>query len=276
MTKSKFEGYYFKYQNGNNTIAFIPGVSDDKAFIQVITNDKSYYFSYPKSQYQSGTVIRVGNCRFSKSGITIDIQNNCVTIKAKIKYFNLQPLKYDIMGLFKYFPMQCRHGIISMRHNLNGWVSINGQSFNLNNGIGYIEKDSGTSFPKSYIWVQCNDFKEECSVSLSIAEIPFLGSHFTGCICAIYFKGKEYRLTTYCGVRIIKCSRDKIILKQGRHILVVNIFGQDGQKLMAPQCGEMNRVINECASCNARFRFYENLILLFDLKSNGASFEYVS
>ena len=35
-------------------------------------------------------------------------------------------------------------------------------------GLGYAEKDSGTSFPRSYLWMQCNDFSEPCSVMVSI------------------------------------------------------------------------------------------------------------
>ena len=78
------------------------------------------------------------------------------------------------MGPFKYFPMECRHGIISMRHTLEGRLKLNGKEIDFTNGLGYIEKDSGRSFPSSYVWVQANDFDEPCSIMASVADIPFL------------------------------------------------------------------------------------------------------
>ena len=35
------------------------------------------------------------------------------------------------------------------------------QTIDFTNGVGYIEGDSGTSFPESYVWVHCNDFSEK-------------------------------------------------------------------------------------------------------------------
>ena len=48
----------------------------------------------------------------------------------------------DRMGPFKYFPMECRHRIISMRHTLEGRLKLNGKEIDFTNGLGYIEKDS--------------------------------------------------------------------------------------------------------------------------------------
>ncbi len=45
-----FEGWYFKNTNYEDGISFIPGISieknEKKAFIQVITNDSSYFVNY--------------------------------------------------------------------------------------------------------------------------------------------------------------------------------------------------------------------------------------
>ncbi|MCL2634017.1 MAG: hypothetical protein FWD34_05820 [Oscillospiraceae bacterium] len=256
----KFDGYYFKHQNEKNTIAFIPGIADGCRFIQVVTDDKAYWFD------------GFGKCRFSDKGAIIDIQNDEVCIKGQIRYGKLTPLKYDIMGPFKYFPMECRHGIISMRHKLCGWVSINGKTTDFSSGLGYIEKDSGVSFPKSYLWMQCN-FMRNCSVSVSVADIPFMGLRFKGCICVVYYKGREYRLATYLGVRVLCCNSERVVLKQGRYVLVVNVSPQKGHRLPAPQNGKMSRIITECLACPARVRFFEKGRLLFDLRSDRASFE---
>jgi hypothetical protein len=255
----KFKGYYLKHENEGKTIAFIPGICDGKKFIQVVTDEKSYWFD------------GFGGCSFSAKGAVIDIGD----IKGSIQYEKLTPLKYDIMGPFKYFPMECRHGIISMWHRLSGQVSINGGIINLDGGLGYIETDSGVSFPKSYLWLHCN-FMQDCSVSLSVADIPFAGIRFKGCICAVYHKGREYRLATYLGVQILCCTSELVILKQGKHLLVVNISPRKGHDLPAPQNGRMNRIITECLACPVRVRFFEGGRLLFDYSSDRASFELSS
>ena len=37
---------------------------------------------------------------------------------------------------------------------------------------------------------------------LSVADIPFAGTHFTGSVGSVFFRGKEYRLATYKGLKI--------------------------------------------------------------------------
>jgi len=254
----KFEGYYFKHQSDKSTIAVIIGKTDDCKFIQVVTEKDAFWFD------------GWGNCKFSSKGIKMDIGG----IKGHIYYGKLAPIKYDIMGIFKYFPMECRHSIISMRHNLTGQIDINGEIIDFDGGLGYIEKDSGVSFPKSYLWLQCN-FVQNCSVSLSIANIPFYGLRFKGCICVLHYENTEYRLATYLGVKILCCKPEKVVLKQGEYLLIINVLPRPGHDLAAPQNGKMNRTINECLNCPVRVRFYECRKLLFDIRSDRASFEWV-
>lgn len=261
--KNYFDGYYYKHQKGENTIAFIPGVSSEGKFIQVITNTVSYYIPY------------IGENCFTSEGIQIDIKEKNLSLQGKIRYLELTPIQYDIMGPFKYFPMECRHGVISMHHRLMGSLLLNGEKLDFNDGIGYIEKDSGTSFPKAYLWIQCNDFAEKCSVMVSIADIPFYGFHFKGCICVVYYKDREYRLATYLGVKISCCTENKVVLSQGSYRLEIDIHKTTGHSLYAPHIGQMTRTIHESPSCTAAFRFYHKNELLFDFTSCNASFEFV-
>jgi hypothetical protein len=272
MSRNYFEGYYHKHQKNDNSVSFIVGKSNDHSFVQVLTDHDSYYFKFPKSEYKKSNIIKIGNCIFSPKGIIIDICENGVTIKGRIRYSDLTPLEYDIMGPFGHFPMECSHGIISMRHNLHGQIRINQKTIDFTHGLGYIESDRGTSFPRRYLWTQCN-FNCDCSVSLSVAEIPFAGIRFNGCICVVRWGGKEYRLATYRGVKIILCNERNIILKQGKHLLIAEITPRTGVNLPAPKNGKMTRTIVECLSCPVRMRFYESGKLLFDLKSDRGSYE---
>ena len=300
-TKKYFEGWYFKHQMGNQIVALIPGINmnsdgEKNAFIQIISNENSYCIYYPMSDCliaSNKLFIKIGENIFSKKGIKINIQSNEIYLKGILRYGSLTPIRYPIMGLFRLLPrMECNHEIISMYHRVQGNLILNGKTLTFDDGIGYIEKDWGHSFPKSYVWLQCNSFmKEKCSIIVSVAEIPYLGMNFKGCICAIHYKGIEYRLVTYLGVKIIICNERIICLQQGKYLLIIQFNGalktesMEGQvaeklrgfahKLLAPTFGEMTRTIQEQHSCQARYIFFIGKRLLFDLTSSEASLEIV-
>ena len=127
-------------------------------------------------------------------------------VQGAVRYGPLSPLRTDIMGPFRFLPMQCSHSVYSMAHTLAGGFTVDGRFIDLTGGTGYIEGDRGSAFPRDYLWVQCNDFAQPCSVMASVAHIPFCGRSFTGCICAVVYRGREYRLATYRGVRIVEAS----------------------------------------------------------------------
>lgn len=257
-----FDGYYFKHQKGDKTLCIIVGESESDGFIQVITNDFSEQVSFTK-----------GNI-FSRKGIALNINTPRLSLNGRLRYIGLSPIKYDIMGPFKLFPMECSHGIISMYHRLEGKVVLNGEVIDFTGGIGYIEKDGGCSFPSSYMWVQANDFVTPCSVMAAVADIPFCGLHFRGCICIVQYMGREYRLATYLGVRVLACTDGRLILKQGKYRLEIKVGDTDRHELSAPTNGQMTRIIRESASCPAEFAFYIREKAVFRLHSEHASFEY--
>lgn len=268
MKKGKFEGYYFKHQKDGETVALIPGVSASGAFIQIITNEKSYHFTFPDIEMKNDR-IQIGECSFGRNGVRLQLPN----ISGRIDYGALTPLRTDIMGVFRFFPMECRHGVISMRHALTGALTIDGRQYDFNGGAGYIEKDSGVSFPKRYIWMQCNDFDDGTSIMAAIADVPFMGGTFAGCICAILYNGKEYRFATYRGARI-KLIGGRIILLQGKLCLKIE-YETDGHghPLSAPIMGHMDSTIYENNSVRAKFSLYEGNRIIFKKSSRNVSFE---
>ena len=276
-----FEGWYYKHQANGMSLALIPGRASDGAFVLVVTDDKSYHIQYPLSEYHKGEgeaegkVIRVGENVFSPAGVKLDIRRPELTLSGEIAYADLTPIRYDIMGPFRFFPMECRHGIVSMMHSLSGTLTLDGQVQDYSGGKGYIESDSGKSFPKEYTWLQCNDFEQDCSVMVSVALIPFYGLHFWGCICVVLLDGREYLLATYKGAKIISCGQERIELKQGKYRLSITVDNKLGQVLPAPQFGKMSRHIRETLSCTARIRFTKGARCLFEGKSDNASFEYM-
>ena len=185
------------------------------------------------------------------------------------------------MGLFSYVPfMECNHAIISMKNKINGEIVINDSVINFNAGIGYIEKDYGCSFPKSYIWCQGNNFKNcDASFMLSIANIPFKLFNFRGIICSLMVDSVEYRFATYNNSKIIKFSTDDnildIVLKKGDYYLCVKCNYGDGLKLIAPVKGVMKKDIIESITEDIRVTLIKNKKVIFDDVSSNCGLEIV-
>lgn len=258
-----FKGYYYKHQKGRDVLSIIYGEASGGKFLQVITRDDSFYIPCERE------------LDISKAGVDLDVKYEDFSLRGKVKYRRLTPLKYDIMGPFKFFPMQCSHEIVSLNHKVEGGFNLNGKYFDFTGGTGYIEGDRGTSFPKSYLWVQCGDFEKNYSIVASVADVPFGPFSFNGCVCVVSYMGREYRLATYLGARAVEVEKDKLIIKQRKYELVVRIGGSKGRKLAAPIRGEMNNAVYEDAACTANFKFYVKGRELFDITSETASFEFV-
>ena len=71
----------------------------------------------------------------------------------------------------KYKKLSCNVLIFS------GTLNIDGGSVNLIGGRAYVEKDWGSKFPKTWVWIQANHFAAENgamgTLMLSVASIPF-------------------------------------------------------------------------------------------------------
>jgi len=265
--KHYFEGWYFKHVSRDlkHVYALIPGISlsrDDKhAFIQKIDGitGETEYFTYKPEEFEASRkemFIRVGDSTFSKNGIDIHIDQNGKKIKGKVNYSDLTPypkklFSPGIMGWYSFVPMmECKHGIVSVQHQLQGQLQIGSEEVKFDGGNGYIEKDWGTSFPESWIWVHCNNFKNsDASLTFSVAKIPWLGSFFMGLICFVQHHGKFYLFATYNNSRVKKLeygeNRLFTELESKRHRLKIRLSQNRSGDLKAPARGEMSRIIKE-------------------------------
>lgn len=281
---SYFEGWYFKCQTRDvQSLALIPAFhisenGEQSASIQVVTDKQAWYLDYPPSAFtasQDFLHIVIGENRFSEVGLHLNVEQEGLSLHGKVEVGPLQILRSDIMGPFRWLAnMECVHSVISMRHTLRGQLEINNDVLDFNAGIGYIEADRGRSFPTTYLWTQC--LWDNCSLMLSIATIPLGKLHFTGCICAIVLNGREYRLATYQGARILNWSSEGASLCQGKYRLEVELLEQKPQPLRAPSDGNMSRTIHESLCARVRYRFWQGNELLFDHTDDSASFEYAS
>lgn len=285
MKKTYFEGWYFKSQNKDQTVAIIPAKHIDKngnysASIQIITDQGAWCTWHPYNQFHKfQNQVRIGYNQFNQQGLTLNLKTDEVTAIGSLTFGKLAPLKYDIMGPFKYIPlMECRHSVFSMTHTVKGSLVINDTEYIFDSGVGYIEGDRGKSFPKVYAWTQClfedTNTKAQSSVMLSVAHIPFAFTNFTGIIGVIQWRGKQYRIATYLGAKAIHIGKGEITIKQGRYRLTTKLINKQEQPLYAPISGGMTRIIHENPSCSVYYQFQENEKTLFEFTSDQASFEY--
>ena len=286
---SYFEGWYFKITSSDLSIAFIPGIQVNqkggKAFIQVITNDKSYHVDYDLESFSFSHqpfYVRIGSNYFSNELIKLDLPN--IPLKGTIAFSNGKNisstlLKPNIMGPFSYLPfMECYHSILQMKGEVNGNIQLGNKDYSILKGISYIEKDWGTSFPESYLWIQANTFNQEnVSFMLSIAQIPLFKTNFTGLICALMIGKKEYRFATYNNTIIINYEiiNEKlyVTIKKGCLMLSLDALLTSKFELFAPKKGEMIRTIEESICSKIHLILKENEKVIFEDTSINCGLE---
>lgn len=275
---SFFYGWYLKCQSDTHTLAVIPAVhgTRDKytCSVHVITDSDAWTVPFAGDTFRrTGRNIFIGENRFCEKGIRLKIDTPQITIRGKLYFGQMLPLKYDIMGPFALVPfMECRHRVWSMRHTVMGNVSVNEQTYSFQDDWGYWEGDMGRSFPKEYMWTQC--FFKDGALMLSVADIPISGIHFTGIIGVILWRGKEYRIATYLGARVVEKQNKMIRVVQGSMELNVRLLEASGQPLKAPTQGNMVRTIHESACCRASYQFRKKSCTLFNFETDRASFEF--
>jgi hypothetical protein len=290
--KKYFEGWYFKFVSADetNALAIIPGIAiydddDHHAFIQVINGVQQLtnYYRFPLDEFSADKnelLITIGKNLFSKTKVVLDLPE----MKGEIQLEDSTPLQSSllspgIMGWYSFTPrMQCYHGIVSLYHRLKGYTSGSSGEINWANGVGYIEKDWGTSFPKCWIWMHCNHFNkpEPASLFASVAHIPWMGRYFPGFIVILWINGTEYRFATYNGSKM-KCAvlEDKVVMeyKKGPFHLSIQAFRGPTATLRSPIVGQMTGKVNESLQATMEVVLMNSDKIIWSAKGTTAGLE---
>ena len=295
MKHGFFEGWYYKLQKDDFVIAFIPGwhrkqTGEESAFLQVAYGDKSHYLSFPYSAFSflnDPYEIILDHNFFTKTEIALDLETDELSIHGSVRFGFLSELPKslylpNIMGPFSYVPgLECRHDVISMGHRLMGSLCINGQTVDFTGGKGYIERDFGSSFPASWLWCQCNDFRSHGQLMLAVAKVPCAGLLFNGLICFLVTDEGEHLFATYNGGKVSSiAASDKAIaltLKKREYSMQLIIKGDNrtGLALLAPEKGGMVRSMKETISCSVDVLLTKNGQALYHSLGRHGGFEQV-
>jgi tocopherol cyclase len=281
LTKKKyFEGWYFKHVSNDmkHVWSFIPGISlnekDPHCFIQIINGitGTSDYISYPPDSFswdKNSVYLKIDGSVFTDKYIDLKIGKDNINIEGHIDFIN--SVKYPktlfspgIMGWYSFVPyMECKHGIVSVDHELRGSINLNGESVEFSGGKGYIEKDWGTSFPEAWIWIQSNNFSEKATAfTFSVAKIPWRGKFFIGFISFLYYKKKFHVYATYHNSVISHISYSEntlnLVLKNRNTSLEIEVLKSSFGELRAPVSGDMSRRIKESIDSEVKLNLYDN------------------
>lgn len=295
-----FEGWYFKCISADrrHAVALIPGMAVDPhgnrhAFIQVIqavTGQTAYHrFAYSDFSAAADRLdIRIGASHFAADGLHVRIDSPAGSVTGDLAFteihaFPVTRLNPGIMGPFSFIPfMECYHAIIHLYHRISGSLVINGERLSFDGGVGYIEKDYGRSFPKTYLWLQASHFDAgNASFVFSRARIPFLGREFPGFFAYFTdFAGIAVRFATYNQAKLTDWTVDPVAGTcegrlegpQGKLVFSARMAG--GGRLRAPVEGLMDREIVESITARVTLRLTDPAgTVLYEGKSGEAGME---
>lgn len=187
--KKYFEGWFHKIYSAKYKTSFIliygytTGNSDKKfGFIQVhIPNQQVLIMYFDKNEVfcdPNKHVVRMGEHIFTSNKIDINTKEMGIqlhlTDNQSIRTFkNSMGYNYVIPNL------PCYHAILNKSHLVSGEIRTEKTNFVMDQDMGYLEKNWGTSFPENYIWLHAVDpTNAEVNLLFSQAEIKWMGGAF--------------------------------------------------------------------------------------------------
>lgn len=302
-----FEGWYFKIVDRNNKykLAFIPGIAFDKkhnfshSFIQIVDGyniDYNYLFFHEDDfKFNNKNFkISIGINEFSLNNLKLNLTylnkttNKSKSIKGNLRFINTQKWPDNIlnpgsMGFYNYLSfMECYSQVCLVNGSIEGAINIDGENVDFTGGSVYIEKNWGKSFPKSWIWIQSNNFKErDVSVTCSVGKVPFLVTNFTGFLIGVSIKNKFYKFTTMNLSKIkIKQSKNDVCLTAYNHkytLTLKTISHKDKFVLcMGPKNGHMTPLLNETINGTVHMilKDRKNNVIIYDGLGQSTGIEY--
>jgi len=276
-----FEGWFYKIVDATtqHTFAFIPGIrknknpKDSHAFLMILEADQhlATYHTYNIEKFTAMADhldLRIGSNRFCNKFLEVHVTSPERTLDGRLEFDELSPwpvrfLSPGVMGWYAFMPfMQCYHGVLSFDHSIKGRLVHNREELIFDGGRGYIEKDWGHGFPKSYVWIQSNHFKKpRCSIMVSVAHIPWLGSSFQGFIAGLWNNGRLYRFTTYSHARLerfeVKEDQVSIIVSDKQYSLSITARRDKKGLLHAPYDNSMLPKISESLDAVVHVELYD-------------------
>lgn len=283
-TKNHFENWYFRLVDINREqiigilVGTIEGEQETQAFIQVMREgaEDSICMSYPlESAKHMENGMEIDGNIFTTERIQLDLQEEKFALKGEVLFGHHKDLKQSfwkpgLMGPFKYLPFQeSYHEVVSLQNTLTGSLTLNDKYLSFNEGKGYIEKDWGKSFPKVWLWAQCNHFKKyDMAIMIGVARLPLFLEYYTSFAIPILRDDKLEIFSNYNGGHIAKLYRYKgyvhLIITQKNKILDFKIYGNDEISCVISKSTHMIRDVYACDNAKIEIKMMEDNEVVFE------------
>lgn len=293
-----FEAWYVKLvdASGDRSLALIPGLfrglgaDSAHALLQVVDASApwTHYHRGPCERFEAAedrfsvSLQAAGrDHHFDEQGLEVDLPE----LEGRVEFGPLDPWPVlprspGAMGPFAFAPgLECRHGICSFGHGLKGELRVGSERWNLDGGRGYIEKDWGSTFPRSWAWVQCEHFEAHPAACLafSSASVPWLGLRFPGLLCGMKVGDELYRFATYTGARVQSLERAgnrlQIEVVDRHHRLSIHTVGGRPTPIHIPSQLDMRGMVTEHIGAEVNVRLERGKTLLFESMGRQGAWE---
>lgn len=111
--KPYFCGWYFKCQSPQQTLAVIPSIhrtpEGTRCWLQLITRKGAWHVPLPAESFRWSDHpldVTAGGNHFSSTGLSLAVEQPDCQAHGSLSFGPLTPLRYDIMGPFRYVPGQ--------------------------------------------------------------------------------------------------------------------------------------------------------------------------
>jgi hypothetical protein len=279
-----FEGWFQKVYSKAHNASFIliygyaTHNSDDHfGFLQVlIPNQKPEIVYFPKNEVSCDIeqhIFRLGQNLLTTEYIQINTQQFSIDLKLK----NMHPLRTfkNSMGYNYFIPnLPCYHSVLNTAQNVSGEIQHNGVCYTLNNAMGYLEKNWGTTFPESYFWVHAVDPSHpQISLLFSKAKIVWLGKTYVKHVGYLCLEGQQIELRelkkfSVSGRNISPGNR---IIQMRSASAQLDLSLDDGREVVfhGPKDGALSRMIHHQADVQIEVLLtYENRRQQFQMVGN--------
>jgi tocopherol cyclase len=268
-----FEGWFQKIYSKeyNSSFVIIYGYAtrnseDTFGFIQILfpnnATEVSYFNRNEFSCDQDHHIIRMGENTLTTE--FIQINTNDVNIRLNFLNNHVTRTFKNSMGYNYFIPnLPCYHAVLNTGHLVSGEIKQKDKRFIIENELGYLEKNWGTSFPKTYYWLHALDPNDpQVSLLFSRAEIEWMGKKFIRHLGHLRYNDKQVDIRSLknFNVSIISSRKDKHEIRIASKTLQIeiSITHKNNVCFKGPFNGKLSRDIIHFPDSIIQIRLSEN------------------
>lgn len=253
-----FEGWFQKVYSREYGVSFIliygyatRNTEERFGFIQIVSPDsEALMLCFPEAELscdRARHIMWMGSNTLSTD--RIEVHSEDILIRMNLTGNHPVQSYKNSMGYTYFVPgLPCYHSVVNTSHLVSGVVQHRGKEYALDDEMGYLEKNWGSSFPDRYFWLHALDPGDsEVGILFSQAEIRWLGRRFVRHVGHVRFDGKliDFRDLANVRIEIFSPAPDMLMIRMNSKTLKVEIAISQGKRVLfkGPRNGQLSRDI---------------------------------